>query len=85
MEEDDGSSLAEDDFYTLKNQIAVAVEELDEMRLSELIDKARALGPAYRWQDELDQAESAHYEMVCQNASPLQFMAPPGMTMNQQE
>jgi len=42
-----------------------AIKECDEVVLSERVDQARCLGSEFRWQDELDNAESVLYEIAC--------------------
>lgn len=37
----------------------------DEVFLSRVVESARALGDAFEWQDELEDADQALYEMTC--------------------
>lgn len=53
--------------------IRMAVESQDEVHLDELIEEARQLGAEFKWQDELDMAESSLYEITCANNSPFDF------------
>ncbi len=53
------------DHTDLREKIADAVKNLDEVKLSANIDKARCLGNSFKWKDELDQAEILLYEITC--------------------
>ena len=40
----------------------------DEIFLSRVLETARALGDAFEWQDELEEAENALMEMTCMDS-----------------
>jgi hypothetical protein len=43
------------------------MEAYDEVVLSEMVDRARSLGPLYKWQGELDEAEEVLYRIASFN------------------
>jgi hypothetical protein len=40
------------------------MEAYDEVALSEMVDRARSLGPLYKWAGELDEAEEVLYRLA---------------------
>ena len=57
---------SDEGYERLRAQIRTAVDSCNEVELSALIDKARSVGQAIPWMEELDAAEAALYEMTCE-------------------
>jgi hypothetical protein len=51
----------------LRANLNRAMEAYDEVVLSEMVDRARSLGPLYKWQGELDEAEEVLYRIASFN------------------
>ena len=57
---------SDEGYERLRAQIRTAVDSCNEVELSALVDKARSVGQAIPWMEELDAAEAALYEMTCE-------------------
>ena len=57
-------AIHEDPFEVLE-QLRCAMHSQDEVFLGRVLETARALGDAFEWQDELEEADQALYEMTC--------------------
>ena len=64
-EEVKGQGPIHDDPYEVLDQLRCAMRSQDEVFLSRVVESARALGDAFEWQDELEDADQALYEMTC--------------------
>jgi len=52
------------DHTNIREEIAQAIRQCDEVSLAKAVDKARSLGEDLKWRHELDEAETLLYEMT---------------------
>jgi hypothetical protein len=56
--------LCQEEHEQLREDLNRAMEAYDEVALSEMVDRARSLGPLYKWAGELDEAEEVLYRLA---------------------